>query len=71
MKAFVCDAVVQLLQEFLYGDHDVMKLVAVDDYNALYWKTSYYRYETEHKKVNIPVQHVTLVKNLTLLSLCL
>ena len=60
-QAIACDAAVKLLDEFLFGDHGVEKLVAVDDYNALYWKTQYFYWKSDVHKVMIPVENITLV----------
>lgn len=60
-QAFACDAVVKLLEEFLFGDHKVEKLVAIDDYNALYWKTKYFNWKSAFSKDMIPAENVTLV----------
>eukprot|EP00210_Caulerpa_lentillifera_P008328 g7944.t1 len=49
-----CESVVALLNEILYGNHNVRRLVVIDDYNALYWNTKYYHWKDINNKDSIP-----------------
>jgi len=52
----------------LYGNHNVKRLVVIDDYNALYWRSKYYLWKDINNKEVISGDQVTLVSaNMVLL----
>lgn len=55
------DAAVRLLHELLHVDHEVHRLVVVDDYNALHWCTSYMERVNAHTEREVEVEYLALV----------
>ncbi|CAD7704567.1 unnamed protein product [Ostreobium quekettii] len=62
------DATIRLLREFLHGEHNVHKLIVIDDYNALYWHTTYGEWLNTHTRREVTVNHLALAREFRLMG---
>eukprot|EP00803_Ostreobium_quekettii_P003295 evm.model.scf_465EXC.3 EVM.evm.TU.scf_465EXC.3 scf_465EXC:23544-28438(-) len=60
------DATIHLLHEFLHVDHGMQKLVVIDDYNALFWHTTYVEWINDHTRRPIEVENLALAREFRL-----
>ncbi|GMH42883.1 hypothetical protein BSKO_10802 [Bryopsis sp. KO-2023] len=58
--AVTVDAAFKLLHELVYVKRDTPALVLIDDYNALYWKTTYGRWVSDKSKEMITIDRTKL-----------